>query len=275
MAKFLTTQGVSADLLRIIQDAKKRIVLISPYLQINHLIKAEIEYKVKMSRDIEVWLIYREDKLRPNDREWLDSMPSIKTGLLKNLHAKCYMNEKEAILTSMNLYEYSQNNNNEMGILISSRYLGNDNDVYKEIYEESLKLAMMSGIIQGTTEPDKMSEPRDGVSGFLRRFVAQPNELEESSSSPETPVARTRKEAAPVLQAPEKGYCIRCKADLPTNPAQPYCDRHYASWKKFMKKEYVEKHCHTCGSEHATSMLKPLCLACFRKYKDVLEFAVS
>ena len=182
MAKFLTTQGVSADLLRIIQDAKKRIVLISPYLQINHLIKAEIEYKVKMSRDIEVWLIYREDKLRPNDREWLDSMPSIKTGLLKNLHAKCYMNEKEAILTSMNLYEYSQNNNNEMGILISSRYLGNDNDVYKEIYEESLKLAMMSGIIQGTTEPDKMSEPRDGVSGFLRRFVAQPNELEEKTS---------------------------------------------------------------------------------------------
>ena len=287
MAKFLTTQGVSADLLRIIQDAKKRIVLISPYLQINHLIKAEIEYKVKMSRDIEVWLIYREDKLRPNDREWLDSMPSIKTGLLKNLHAKCYMNEKEAILTSMNLYEYSQNNNNEMGILISSRYLGNDNDVYKEIYEESLKLAMMSGIIQGTTEPDKMSEPRDGVSGFFRRFTTQPNELEESSPSPETlventreeinpssktPAARTRKEATPVLEASLVGFCIRCKAELPANPTRPYCSNCYAIWKRYKNEGYKENYCHICGSEYTTTLLKPLCLTCDRELEDVLEF---
>ena len=40
MAKFLTTQGVSAALIKIIKDAKKRIVIISPYLQINDLIKA-------------------------------------------------------------------------------------------------------------------------------------------------------------------------------------------------------------------------------------------
>ena len=135
-----------------------------------------------------------------------------------------------------------------------------------------------------------MSELRDGVSGFFRRFTTQPNELEESSSSPETlaentreeisptpetPAAGTQKKATPVLQAPEKGFCIRCKDDLPANPTQPYCDRHYASWKKFMNKEYVENHCHTCGSEHATSMLKPLCRVCFRKYKDVLEFAAS
>ena len=273
MAKFLTTQEVSAALLQIIQDAKKYIVIISPYLQINGLIKDQIKYKVNTSRDIEVWLIYREDKLRPEDREWLDSMPSIKRGSWKKLHAKCYMNEKEAIVTSMNLYEYSQSNNDEMGIFVSSRYP--DNDVYKDIEKESLRLATMSGIIQGTTEPDKMSELLDSVGGFFRRFTTQPNELEESSPSPETPVARTRKEATPVLQAPEKGFCIRCKADLPANPTQPYCSRCYASWRRFGNKEYEEKHCHTCGNEHTASLLKPVCRACFRKYKDVLEFAVS
>ena len=237
MAKFLNTQGASDALIRIIKDAKKRIVIISPYLQINDLIKEEIRYKVDTSRDIEVWLIYREDKLRPNDREWLDSMPSIKRGLSRKLHAKCYMNEKEAILTSMNLYEYSQSNNYEMGILVSSSFLGNDNDAYKEIHEESLKLALMSGIIQGTTE----------------------------------------KEAAAVLQAPEKGYCIRCKADLPVNPTQldPYCRRCKAIWNRFKNEKYEENHCHTCGNEHTTTKAKPLCPACYRKYKDVLEFAVS
>lgn len=40
----------------------------------------------------------------------------IRTSLCKNLHAKCYLNENEAIITSMNLYEFSQMNNNEMGI---------------------------------------------------------------------------------------------------------------------------------------------------------------
>ena len=46
-------------------------------------------------------------------------MTSIKTSVRKNLHAKCYLNEKEALLTSMNLYEYSQEHNDEMGILVS------------------------------------------------------------------------------------------------------------------------------------------------------------
>ncbi len=36
--------------------------------------------------------------------------------LSQNLHAKCYLNEKAAIITSMNLYDFSQVNNNEMGV---------------------------------------------------------------------------------------------------------------------------------------------------------------
>ena len=35
----------------------------------------------------------------------------------KNLHAKCYLNEKKMIITSMNLYEFSQVNNREMAFL--------------------------------------------------------------------------------------------------------------------------------------------------------------
>ena len=36
----------------------------------------------------------------------------------KNLHAKCYLNESTCIISSLNLYEFSQVNNNEMGVLI-------------------------------------------------------------------------------------------------------------------------------------------------------------
>ena len=75
------------------------------------------------------------------------------------------------------------------------------------------------------------------------------------------------------MTAPETGFCIRCRADLPVNAAQPYCGRCYASWKRYENEKYEEKHCHTCGNEHAATLLKPVCRACYRKYKKVLEFA--
>ena len=74
-------------------------------------------------------------------------MTSIKTGFLQNLHAKCYMNENEALLTSMNLYEFSQINNNEMGIIVSR---DQDPELYEEIKEESMRLVRASEIIRVT-----------------------------------------------------------------------------------------------------------------------------
>ena len=119
MAEFLTTQGVSLRLSEIITNAQERLYLVSPYLQINQLLKERIEDKVHRSK-IEIRVIYREiNPKQMEEKKWLESMTSIKTSVRKNLHAKCYLNEKEALLTSMNLYEYSQEHNDEMGILVS------------------------------------------------------------------------------------------------------------------------------------------------------------
>ena len=97
------------------------------------------------------------------------------------------------------------------------------------------------------------------------------------------PTARTqparppgqRTPPAPVASAPAEGFCIRCRASIPANPTQPYCSRCYGNWKRYGNKEYSEKHCHICGKDHTATLLKPACLACFRKVKDSLEFAAS
>ena len=237
MAEFLTTQGVSFRLSEIITNAQERLYLVSPYLQINQLLKERIEDKVHRSK-IEIRVIYREiNPKQMEEKKWLESMTSIKTSVRKNLHAKCYLNEKEALRTSMNLYEYSQEHNDEMGILVS---VDHDPELYGKIHEDVWRIIRVSDEIPVLPAPKKVAgKPK------------------------------------PTLSAPKKRLCIRCKTDLPTIPAQPYCDRHYASWKKFMNKEYVENHCHTCGSEHSTSMLEPLCRACHKKYKNVLEWAAS
>ena len=251
MAKFLDTTGVSAQLTEIIKNAKKRLVIISPYLRVNRQIKELLEDKDRMR--IDVLVIYGKNELRPEENNWLRSMSWIRTGFLSDLHAKCYMNENEALVTSMNLYEYSQVNNYEMGISVSRE---EDLKLYEEIEKESERILRACDIITVTVD----------------RVEKTPKE---SPPPPEPSAARTRKEATPVLQAPEKGFCIRCKADLPAKPTRPYCGRCFASWNKFKNKEFEEKRCHTCGNEHATTFLKPLCPDCYRKYKDVFEFAVN
>ena len=57
------------------------------------------------------------------------SLTYIRTSYCKNLHAKCYLNESLCIITSLNLYEFSQVNNNEMGVLIRR---AEDTDLYRE-----------------------------------------------------------------------------------------------------------------------------------------------
>jgi len=139
MAKFLDTTGVSYHLQQLINKANERLILISPYLKINEKIKQSLEDKNRMKIDIRV--IYGKNELQPEENNWLKSMTSIRSSFCKDLHAKCYLNESEAIITSMNLYEFSQVNNNEMGIYVVKE---TDPDLYNEIYEEVKRLIRIS-----------------------------------------------------------------------------------------------------------------------------------
>ena len=78
-------------------------------------------------------------ELQPQEIEWLRGLTYIRTSFCKNLHAKCYMNEEMCIITSLNLYEFSQVNNNEMGILIQR---SEDGQLYKDAYEEAQRIIL-------------------------------------------------------------------------------------------------------------------------------------
>lgn len=246
MAEFLTTTGVSYRLEQIINNANERLIIISPFLKINARIKELLEDRDRSKIDV-IHVVYGKNELQPEENIWLESVASIRTSFLQNLHAKCYLNEKEALLTSMNLYEFSQQHNHEMGIIVSRE---EEPDLYEKIYEESRRIIRTSEEIRVTVARVEA--------------VDDENDENEKVPEPERPVSRN---------APENGFCIRCRGDLPVNPAQPYCRRCYTSWKRYENQEYEEKHCHTCGNEHAATLLKPVCRACYRKYKKVLEFA--
>ena len=151
MAKFLNTSGTTYHLEELIKKSSDRLILISPYLKLNERIKELLEVKNRLKIDIRI--VYGKSDLQPEEINWLKNLTFIRTSFCKNLHAKCYMNENECIITSLNLYEFSQINNNEMGILIARDA---DNQLYSDAYEEAQRIIRISEEVRMSV--DKVNE---------------------------------------------------------------------------------------------------------------------
>ena len=150
MAKFLNTSATNYYLEELIKGASERLILISPYLKLNDRIKELLEDKNRLKIDVRI--VYGKSELQPMEISWLNKLSFVRTSFCKNLHAKCYINESSCIITSLNLYEFSQVNNNEMGVYV---FRDDDPEMYKDAYEEAgvkfveLKTQMVSLIDMG------------------------------------------------------------------------------------------------------------------------------
>lgn len=147
MAKFLNTSATNYFLEELIKNATDRLVLISPYLKLNDRIKELLEDKNRLKIDVRI--VYGKNELQPQEINWLNELTFVRTSFCKNLHAKCYINEEYCIVTSLNLHEFSQVNNNEMGIYISR---AEDMDVYRDAYEEAQRIIRISDEIRISLE---------------------------------------------------------------------------------------------------------------------------
>lgn len=139
MAKFLNTSATSFYLEELIKNAKERLILISPFLKLNDRIKELLEDKNRLKIDIRI--IYGKSDLHPDEIKWMQKLEYVRVSFCKNLHAKCYLNESTCIISSLNLYEFSQVNNNEMGVLIEK---DQDDAVFKDAYEEAQRIIRIS-----------------------------------------------------------------------------------------------------------------------------------
>lgn len=166
MAKFLNTSATNYFLEELIKDAKDRLILISPFLKLNDRMKELLADKNRLKIDVRI--VYGKSELQPEEINWLKELTYIRTSFCKNLHAKCYLNEELCIITSLNLYEFSQVNNNEMGVLIRR---SDDCDLYKDAYEEAQRVIRISDEVRISlervaNEPESKPET-DEVSGKL------------------------------------------------------------------------------------------------------------
>lgn len=155
MAKFLNTSATNYFLEELVKSARDRLILISPFLRLNDKMKELLADKNRLKIDVRI--VYGKSELQPEEINWLKELTYLRTSFCKNLHAKCYLNEELCIITSLNLYDFSQINNNEMGVLIRRV---EDPELYKEAYEEAQRIIRISDEIRISVETvEKESEP--------------------------------------------------------------------------------------------------------------------
>lgn len=233
MAEFLTKNGTSYNIENIIIDAKSKLI----YLQISKTFYERL--KDASNKNVSIKIIYGKDELKPNERNSLAELKNVELYFFENLHAKCYFNETKMVITSINMYEFSEKNNREMGVLIDRN---TDKDLFDKAVAETLS------IIQSAEQT------------ALRKT--------------DRPIFVDKKQANNKQTNYRKiirGYCIRCETRIDYNPTRPYCGDCFSIWAQFENPDYQENVCHRCGEYEMTSMNKPQCYNCYTEHQQELR----
>lgn len=228
MAEFLTTNGTSFHIENIIKEAKNKLVLVSPYLQLSKTFYERL--RDACNRNVATKIIYGKDELKPNEKNSLAELKNVELFFFENLHAKCYFNESKMVITSMNMYEFSEKNNREMGVLIERE---KDKELFEKAVEET------KSIID--------SSEKQSLNKTSRVFGLK------------TP------EKGKVNHKHHRGYCIRCEERIDFDTKKPYCPDCFSIWSQFGNPFYEENVCHRCGEYEVTTMEKPLCYDCYKQ----------
>ena len=250
MAEFLTTSGTSYNIEKIILEARKKLVLVSPFLQLSKTFFERLKDASK--RGVQIKLIYGKDELKYNERNSLAQLENTELYFFENLHAKCYFNEKNMVITSMNMYEFSEKNNREMGVLIERK---TDGDIFDKAVNETLSIMQSSEQIQFNDRETKKNGDRVRKSEEDKK--ANPKNTKQKKKSKWLNI-----QLSGIIE-PDDGYCIRCKKSIPYNPERPYCSDCFKVWVQYENDDFEENYCHRCGKKEYATILKPQCYRCY------------
>lgn len=289
MSTFLSGKELEEKLTDIIWNAKKYVAVISPYIKLDDFVK-KIFDKVKANHDVHLILVfgknegYKQKSLSKEDFNYFKDFKNISILYNKNLHAKYYCNEKEGLITSLNLYDYSMINNIEFGVSFSDSILNPTDKLFKQsddftneiIFDKCevvfAKEPLYSDSLFGLKKTYESSEilfdiSEDFFNGkkYEVKYLQEINDMEfemdvedpfnEKPTRESLKKINTEKGAKKIM-----GFCIRTGIEIPYNPDRPFCFNAYKEWNKYGKADYPEKFCHKTGkkSDGKTSLSNPI-----------------
>jgi phosphatidylserine/phosphatidylglycerophosphate/cardiolipin synthase-like enzyme len=248
---------VSVDVLELIERAQDKLLLVSPYFKPWGRLEQSIQNAV-MARGVDTTLLLRGG--RDRKKQYNAAKPIEEAGahlvFLKRLHAKVYLSESEAVLTSMNLLESSALDSWEIAMRISK---DKDAGIYEDVVAQCEKMMLQAA---QAAAREKVSSMREKMAGFGTELFSA------VTSGPSKGQAATKDspKSSKSASSGEKGSCIRCAKSIKLDIKRPLCKSCWKLWSKFKNEDYEEKYCLGCGKEHKTSFAKPMCYGCYKKF---------
>ena len=159
MAHFLTTTDSSAAIERVIREADQSLMLISAFVfpRIVHLQRLQEAGE----RGVVMTFIFGKKPMDQGVFRDLRCLPNMRLYFLRELHAKCYFNETEAVVTSLNLLGGSERNNREMGVLLSC---AQDAHAYAAMVKEAQSIIRISELLHSTVPEKRLEQAKLGWS---------------------------------------------------------------------------------------------------------------
>lgn len=126
MIRILSTDGLASQIRDIISQAKDKVILISPFLDEKSDIFDYLDDLRKKSYDVPIFVITRcpeqshfSKQSHKNAIKRFSSIRKCFVHYCPDLHTKCYFNEYDMVITSLNMLPSSEENNFELGVHIN------------------------------------------------------------------------------------------------------------------------------------------------------------
>ena len=186
MTKFLDTTEINHYLSKIIDSAEEELFVVSPYLKIPPTYYRKL--KECNDKGVKITFIYGKNPLEKPAIKQIKSLNNVKLYFFEDLHAKCYLNENYALVTSMNLYEYSQTHNEEMGILLESDIWGDC--PYNDVLEK-VKWYVKQSIDQSKLTEEEMPYSSDSPYWKWKKNKSNDSQTKSTESKPSSTPKKT------------------------------------------------------------------------------------
>ncbi|MFD3000420.1 phospholipase D-like domain-containing protein [Pontibacter toksunensis] len=112
--KILQPHKISTEILDLIYEAKQYLIIVSPYVNFKYWERLASELVNAKNRGVRIDFFVRNEPENAASWEQVEAL-GITPRLVNNLHAKFYFNEKNGVISSMNLLSSSNSNSIEIG----------------------------------------------------------------------------------------------------------------------------------------------------------------
>ncbi len=293
MSKFVTGKELETAVYDIIWDAKDVLLIVSPYIKLDDYFKKLFD-KHKNDPKLHLLLVFGKNEkdvkrsMNKVDFDYFKKFPNVSIIYVPKLHAKYYGNEKQGVITSINLYDYSFVNNIEFGVFSKQSLINRfSQSADSEAWNECMEIAEQNEIVfikrpvyenkrmiinmgKNYVKSDILFDSTEEFYGFSKnkksngkRLRDFPEELELNSNSnqrPEREVAERKIPSRKVFKTQAYGFCIRTGEKIKFNPKQPMIREAWKKWNEYKNTDFGEKYCHKTGkpSYGKTSMRNPI-----------------